>query len=183
MKLLLVFFLPILSCQNSSSATNQNVEITSVGTKQLILDDLRNQVACETYKPADIAKILNWNAATITSESMGHSEGKRSLCRFGHQTENLWVRLGWKSQKAADMKALETQYEGYLSNGENGIGYESLEGNEVLFGEKPADASNPKLYIFRKRFGNKAEVTFELYSNALNKEDALKAFYALLKRL
>lgn len=180
--ILFLLLLPFLSCQNASSATEENASVTSDNSDSEVFD-LKNQVACETFKPADIAKILKWNVATITSESMGHSEGKRSLCRFGQEPENLWVRLGWKSDKAADMKVLENQYKGYLSTGENGISYESLEGNTVLLGQKPSDAANPKLYIFRKRFENKAEVTFELYSNTINKEEALKAFQVLLKML
>ncbi|MEZ4901152.1 MAG: hypothetical protein R2822_05020 [Spirosomataceae bacterium] len=47
---------------------------------------------------------------------------------------------------------------------------------ETLLGEKPADATNPKLYIYRKRYGNAAEVTLELYSNSKNRTNALNAF-------
>ncbi|SOE21037.1 hypothetical protein SAMN06298216_1509 [Spirosomataceae bacterium TFI 002] len=181
-KLVLIFILPLLSCNGSTSTENLNTEnrdkVTATENS-----DLKNQVACETFKPSDLASIFEWDVAAISSESMGHSEGKRSICRFAHQSDILWVRFGWKSEKAIENKVLETQYKGYLNNGENGITYESVEGNSMLIGQKPADAANPKLFIFRKRFDNKAEVTFEFYSNVKSKEEALNVFKTLLGKV
>jgi hypothetical protein len=178
-KLELLFILPLLSCSGSTTSEGQK---SATEDKIIIANsDLKDQVACETFTVSDLSSILSWDKTAIQSQSMGHSEGKRSICRFSHQSDFLWVRFGWKSEKAIGNKVLETQYKGYLSNGENGISYESIEGNAVLLGQKLAEAANPKLYIFRKRFDNKAEVTFELYSNTIKKEDALKAFQELLK--
>lgn len=177
-KLILLTFLPFLSCNNANSAAEQPTEMVTEKVAEL-----NHQVACEAFSTSDLASILNWDATVIKSESMGHSEGKRSICRFGHKTDILWVRFGWKSEKAITNKVLETQFKGYLNNGENGITYESIDGNNILLGQKPADGVNPKLYIFRKRLDNKSEVTFELYSNELTKEEALSAFKSLSSKL
>lgn len=81
--------------------------------------------------------------------------------------ETFFIRLGWKSKKAEERKALEKQFANYLKNGEKGIVYSEVKnkgGVQILKGKKDKDRMGLYLYITRKRFGNNSELQCELYT-------------------
>ena len=158
----------------TSSSTSADVKVAA---------GLVQQNACKAISPEDMAKALQWASSEITSESMTHKDGKRSLCRFNHGTDNLWLRLGWKSEVAASTKVLEKQFQSYLSDGENGIVYESVSSDTELLGVKAGNDTQPTLYVYRMRYGNDAEMMFELNSSSMTKKTALNGFKTLASKL
>lgn len=158
-----------------------NAESTSpTSARGEVPTSLKQQDACTAITSDAVATAFSWGEE-VSSESMGHRDGKRSLCRFSHAGESFWVRLGWKSSNAASTKVLERQFQTYLSEGENGVTYESIAGDTQLLGTKPGDASQPALHIYRVRFGNDAEIMFELYSNSVDQSTASSAFQSLVQ--
>lgn len=168
------------STENSAESNTESRSESSSDTK--ITKTLAAQNACDALSSESIAQVLQWSGE-ITSESMTHKEGKRSLCRFNHGDSSLWLRLGWKSEKAASNKVLEKQFEAYLTEGEDGIAYESVTDNIVIFGVKTNGAAQQTLYVYRKRFGNDAELMFELNSASITKENALDGLKKLANNL
>lgn len=173
MKIILLSFLFFTSA-SSCSSDNNNSDGDSFS------DELKPQVACETISNILLTEMFGWELENIFQQSLTHNE-KRSICSFGIDEEKLFVRLGWKSEKAQEMKTVENQFKNYLSNGENGINYSSLKGDELLYGSK-TDQHNNMVYILRKRYGNKAEIQLEFYTPNRTEEEVKKHLLSLLNK-
>ncbi len=139
---------------------------------------LPKKLASEAVDMSLIAKTMGWDKAKITQRPDDFSK-KFSLCTWTHADESIFLRLGWKSEKAASTKVLERQFGIYLENGEKDLKYTEVKkaDNYQIIQGKGNSSDGRIVYIVRKRFGNNAELQFEYYTN---KEDP-KAYEKLLK--
>lgn len=175
--LILLFMISCTAKKNETAETKTTTETTQPKSNQSS-STLEKQKSCELFTTERIAKLLNVELSSLKTDDMGHSE-KRSICYFynAEGKRKLFIRLGWKSDKAIEKKTLETQYKNFINNGVEEVSYQEISsenGNQVIAGIQP-DRENMYIHIVRKRFGNSAEATLELRheSDAANVKDEL----------
>lgn len=122
----LILFLSFLNLSCTSSSFEKN---------RAFSDELKHQAACEAINPASLTSTFGWAVLEIITQDLGFNE-KRTACSFVYDEEKLFVRLGWKSEKAEAMKTLENRFKIFLQNGENGLVYEPLVTDNLIFGKK-----------------------------------------------
>ncbi|MGR3811298.1 hypothetical protein [Jiulongibacter sp. NS-SX5] len=144
-------------------------------------EDLKKRPACEAIELSHLIALLDWNAENIVTQDLGFNE-KRSACQFIHQEEKLFIRLGWNSEKAIENKVSENRFKNYLQNGEDGVIYESIDSNKILFGQKE-DRFGNKIYLLRKRFDNKAEAQIELNTEKTQADEVKNMLLHLMEKL
>lgn len=79
-------------------------------------------------------------------------------------TAVVYVRLGWKSEKAQEKGVLSFLFKRYLTDGENGMSYSEIEGKDATQSLVASGniAGGLTMAIARKRYGEKAEVQIEV---------------------
>lgn len=132
---------------------------------------LTEQVACEVLTLEEIAQLLEVDLDQIKQDDMSFSN-KQSICYYytAEGNRKLFIRLAWKSEKAATNKVLEKQFKKYLEKGDvNQNRYVELERtseHQLIYGSGK-DRENKSIQIIRKRFGNNAEAQIELVKESL----------------
>lgn len=128
---------------------------------------LSKQDACAVLSKESIANMMSVDVNDLVEEDMSFLENdRRSICHLvvKGQIASCNVRLSWSSERAQENKALERQFNQYLSNGEQTMKkYEEInndDNGQVLFGMEKGE--NGVLYVVRKRYGLSADAKIEV---------------------